>query len=137
MPLLPTQRGTAIFYAGLVVGVTFYATSIKFLAPSVPLPQLLDIGRQTFGHFVWLEAPLAGWMILASRRLPASRVALALCVAGLVAFQHAALRPILDARVGQVLMRQTPPPSNHHILYIGIETLKLGIIAALAVLPSR
>ncbi len=137
MAPLPTQRATATFYTGLIVGVSFYATSIKFLAPSVPLPQLLDVGRQTFGHMVWIEAPLAAWLLVRSRGLPRPRAVLALGVALLVALQHAALRPLLDARVEQILNREDPGPSSLHLVYIGIETLKLAALLALAMLPLR
>ena len=41
--------GAALFvWAGLLLGVAFVATPAKFLAPSLPLAQALDVGRWTF-----------------------------------------------------------------------------------------
>jgi hypothetical protein len=35
-------------WAGMLLGVSFIATPAKFLAPSLPLAQALDVGRSSF-----------------------------------------------------------------------------------------
>jgi hypothetical protein len=48
-------------WSGLLIGVSFVATPARFLAPSLQLPQALDVGRWTF-HVLTLVArgPEAG-----------------------------------------------------------------------------
>jgi hypothetical protein len=45
----------ALVWAGTLFGVSFLATPVKFLAPSLTLPVALDVGRQTFGVFSLVE----------------------------------------------------------------------------------
>jgi hypothetical protein len=42
-------------WAGLLLGVSFVATPAKFLAPSLPMTQALDVGRWTFHVLAWTE----------------------------------------------------------------------------------
>lgn len=46
-------------WAGFLAGVSFLATPVKFLAPSLTLPVALDVGRQTFFAFNRSEIVLA------------------------------------------------------------------------------
>lgn len=39
----------AVFYAGVLIGVSFIATPAKFLAQSITLAQAFDVGRWTSG----------------------------------------------------------------------------------------
>src|SRR5690606_30735313 len=48
----------AVLWTGLLLGVSFLATPVKFLAPSLSLPVALDVGRQTFMVFNWVEVAL-------------------------------------------------------------------------------
>jgi hypothetical protein len=50
----------ALFWLGLLAGVSFLATPVKFMAPSLSLPVALDVGRQTFSVFNPLELLLGG-----------------------------------------------------------------------------
>jgi hypothetical protein len=42
-------------WSGLLIGVSFVATPAKFLAPSLQLPQALDVGRWTFHVLTLME----------------------------------------------------------------------------------
>ena len=42
-------------WAGLLFGVSFVATPAKFLAPSLPMAQALDVGRWTFHVLALIE----------------------------------------------------------------------------------
>src|SRR5690606_31087651 len=42
----------SLVWLGLLLGVSFLATPVKFLAPSLTLPVALDVGRYTF---TWLS----------------------------------------------------------------------------------
>jgi hypothetical protein len=44
-----------ILYAGILLGISFLATPIKFLVPLLTLPVALDIGRITFHALIKLE----------------------------------------------------------------------------------
>lgn len=48
-----------ILYAGILFGVSFFSTSIKFSAPLLTMPVALDIGRVTFHALIKLEWLLA------------------------------------------------------------------------------
>ena len=54
-------------WAGLLLGVSFIATPAKFLAPSLPMAQALDVGRWTFhvlGLIEWGFVAVVGLLIL-------------------------------------------------------------------------
>jgi hypothetical protein len=120
-------------WAGMVLGVSFLATPVKFTAPSVTLPIGLDIGRHVFGMFNEVEI---GWAVLACGLIVWSRprraVWLPLAAAvGVVLLQSAWLLPLLDARVELILRDRPAPPAPHHLVYIALELLKLlGLLAA-------
>ena len=42
-------------WAGMVLGISFLETPVKFTAPSVTLPIGLDVGRHVFGAFNKVE----------------------------------------------------------------------------------
>jgi hypothetical protein len=137
--------GAALFWCGLLVGVSFLATPAKFLAPSLSMPVALDVGRQTFFVFnraEWvLGAATAIVWLLGTRDRTTGMLAAITCAVVLI--ETLWLLPLLDARVGLIIAGQTPPISNHHTWYVVIEAVKvislavLGIIAANAVLRAK
>lgn len=132
------------FWAGLLAGVSFVATQAKFLAPSLPLAQALDVGRWTFHVLALVEAALALLafaLFVAARRTMASagRIVLAclVAVAAILAVESFALRPMLDARVLEIMAGRTVAPSGLHDLYVGLELAKLGLLLVAAVAAGR
>lgn len=126
--MIAVLAALCFLWAGMVLGISFLETPVKFLAPSVTLPIGLDVGRHVFGVFNKVEitfALLACGLALLSN---ASRAAwLPLLGAALVVVgQTVWLLPLLDARVTQILAGQTPPRAPHHIIYIALELLKLA-----------
>ncbi|HEX7079736.1 MAG TPA: hypothetical protein VF329_01825 [Gammaproteobacteria bacterium] len=145
-----------LVWLGALLGVSFLATPVKFLAPSLTLPVALDVGRQTFSWFGRIEVvlALAGFASAAAFGLPALRSAfarrgtphasaglftpgaLALVTAAAllaaVAVQNLWLLPTLDARVEVILQGGTPPPSSLHRIYIAMDTLKLAGLAVVS-----
>lgn len=120
----------AVLWTGLLLGVSFLATPVKFLAPSLSLPVALDVGRQTFMVFNWVEVALALLLVAltvgtASRWMQATAVTIAL----IVAMQTIWLLPVLDARVQVILDGSTPPSSVLHMIYIVADALKLTLLA--------
>lgn len=128
----------ATLYLGLLLGVSFLATPVKFLAPSLTLPVALDVGRQTFMVFNMTELVcalgLSALALLAAARRPQ---VLAGSVLLLVFIQTVWLLPVLDARVEIILQGDMPPPSQLHNLYIAMDVVKLALLVAVAALGFR
>lgn len=142
----------SLVWIGVLLGVSFLATPVKFLAPSLTLPVALDVGRQTFHWLNRVEIVLAiaalvtavaydmpalrhgaarGKAALEPRaphdELPyATLLASVLLVA--VAAQALWLLPMLDARVELIIQGAMPPPSWLHDAYVIIEAAKLGAL---------
>ncbi|KKO12693.1 hypothetical protein [Pseudohongiella sp.] len=122
----------AVLWSGLLLGVSFLATPVKFVAPSLSLPVALDVGRQTFMVFNWLEVALGLMLVVftvgtARRWMQATAVTIAL----IVAMQTIWLLPVLDARVQVILDGSTPPASVLHMIYIVADALKLTLLGIL------
>lgn len=125
------DRTFALVWAGMVLGVSFLATPAKFLAPSLPRPVALDVGRHTFRTFGWVETTLAPLLGL-SAAVPAQQRPLALAPGLIVLAQALWLRPRLDARTRQVVDGgEAPPPSGLHLAYVACEVVKLAVLLAL------
>lgn len=142
----PSQscRATAVLvasalWAGLLVGVSFIATPVKFLAPSLSLPVALDVGRQTFWALNWIEIGFAivllAIIVVGFRTIIA--VSAAFLVAAVVLAQALWLLPLLDARVTMIMAGQTPPPSSLHSFYVVLEVIKLALLAGLMLTSGR
>lgn len=129
----------ATLWLGLLLGVAFLATPAKFLAPSLPLPAALDVGRHTFAIFnkvEWLLAVVLLLLALAPPRM-GLHVGAALTAALIVAVETVWLLPLLDQRVSLVIAGQPPPPSDYHNLYIGLDVAKLVALGLIAALMAR
>lgn len=131
-------------WSGLLIGVSFVATPAKFLAPSLQLLQALDVGRWTFHVLSLIEWGLVAaaiLLVLASRsRVSAGwgLVMIALvAVAAVLAAETFLVRPILDARVLDIIAGRSVPPSVLHNAYIALEALKLLLILAAAIASAR
>lgn len=123
----------SLVWSGMVLGVSFLATPVKFLAPSLVLPVALDVGRHTFKIFNWAE--IAWSLTLASLvllyRPPRWAYIMAAVVCGIVALQTVWLLPALDARVEVIIAGGTPSESDLHLLYVALELIKLAVLMAL------
>lgn len=121
-------------WLGMLIGVSFLATPVKFQAPSLDLPTALEVGRVTFALFnrvEWIAAALlAGAVLLAGERRLVLIAAVVLIAA--LALQTFWVLPDLDARIGMVIAGTTPPPSHQHLLYVALEAGKTIMLAALA-----
>ena len=126
-----------LIWLGLLLGVSFVATPVKFMAPSLSLPVALDVGRQTFAVLNLVELVFVTVLLLFSF---ANRqyllISLALAMAALVVAQWLWLLPVLDSRVEIILQGGTPPPSILHLVYITVEGIKLLLLIALSMLAG-
>jgi hypothetical protein len=128
------QVGIPLLWVGLVLGLSFIETPLKFRAPGVTREVGLSIGRLMFGTLNRIELMLAlalfaVWMPGVERL--AARVALTVVI-GIVALQTGWLLPNLDAQAAAIIGGAIPTASFHHALFIVLEVLKLGALGALA-----
>ena len=125
--------GTAFAWLGMVLGISFLETPLKFQAPGITLPLGLGIGRLVFRALNATEITLATVLLAA---LLAYRPGFAgwalLGISGaLLATQTGLLRPRLDRRAAQIITGDTPPPSRLHLAYIALEILKVAALVTL------
>ncbi len=125
-------RLVAYVWLGLILGVSFLATPIKFRAQSLTLPVALDVGRTTFhafGRVEWvLSFLLAVLAIRARTRLEPVDWLFAGLVVTIVATQAVWLIPRLDIRVAAIIAGDPPPPSHLHSIYAGPEFFKAATL---------
>jgi len=130
-------RSIALVWVGMVLGVSFLATPAKFLAPSLPLPVALDVGRHTFRVFGRVEVALAALLGLRAATARPTRP-LDLAPGLMVLAQALWLRPRLEARMQQVMDgRVVPRSSCLHLAYVACETAKLAALLALGLPATR
>lgn len=135
----PAAAFVAILWLGMVLGVSFIATPVKFQAPSLSLPVALEIGRATFLLFSKIEWAIAALLILAllaGKRQVLPGVLAVAAVALLVA-ETFWLLPVLDARVEAIISGVPIPADWHHFVYIGIETIKIIVLSVLSIYLLR
>jgi hypothetical protein len=111
-------------WAGVLLGVSFIATPAKFLAPSLPMAQALDVGRWTFHVLSLVE-----WGFAAAWRTGKVHGSIVALIA-VVVLVMAALRPLLDARVLQIMKGKIVSPIPLHKAYIALEALLFILILA-------
>lgn len=124
----------ALFYAlwaGEIIGLSFIATPAKFLATDLTVPQLLLVGRATFGVQQWIET---GFIILLlglvfyrtmQNTLTPIEIINVVVVGTLYLVQYYWVLPILDARVTLIQTGADVPSSNLHSIYVIIELAKI------------
>ncbi len=120
----------AAIWLGMLIGVSFIATPVKFQAAGLDLPTALDVGQLTFGAFSrveWILAVALAVTVWVSRPSRWRRIVTAAVIIGL-AVQVVWLLPALTARVETIMSGEMPEASFHHLLYAAIEVAKaLGL----------
>lgn len=127
-----------VFWIGLLVGVSFIATPVKFQAPSLDLPVALDVGRVTFAlfnHVEWAMVLLAAFVALISGFPRGWSLLLGLVII-LLALQTFWLLPELNERIRAIIADKIPQPSHHHMLYAFAETLKLLSLLGMCIITA-
>ena len=122
----------AVFWCGLVLGVSFLSTVARFAAPSVTVPIAIDIGQVTFHWLARAEWALAVLTLLVAWRQGPLVLAAGVLLALIVLLQSAWLLPALDVRAAMVMAGERPPPSIHHGAYSTLEIAKVVILLATA-----
>ncbi|WP_157016705.1 hypothetical protein [Mesorhizobium xinjiangense] len=123
----------ALVWLGMLVGVSFLATPVKFQAPSLDLPVALDVGRVTFALFSrieWIPAVLL-LPVVVLPRLNGWMIAAAIGIIALLVAEFFWLLPVLDARVAVIIAGEPLPSSPHHLLYASAEVVKALLLLAI------
>ncbi|MCB2406998.1 hypothetical protein [Hymenobacter lucidus] len=114
-------------WAGLVAGISFLEAPLKFTAPHITVALGLGIGRIVFAALNKVELLLATLAVVSAfyLRVPA-HIATTLGLLGtILLLQTFWLLPALDVRALALLAGHPAPPSSLHMVYIGLEVVKL------------
>jgi hypothetical protein len=129
----------SVLWLGVLLGVSFLATPVKFQAQSLSLAVALDVGQVTFAllsNVEWaLAVGTAGCLIASRPRYSDSLIFVA--VVAIVAAQTFWFLPVLDVRLEAVIAGTPPSPSSHHMFYVAAEGAKALLLAGLALLALR
>lgn len=132
---LVAQTAIPFVWFGMVVGISLIETPLKFRAPGITRPLGLGIGRLVFRALNLAELTLLLLLILAlvGTSVGAARWTLLATTAAILLTQAFVLRPLLDERAQQIIAGGQPSASALHLVYIGLEGIKLVAVAWLGV----
>ncbi len=120
-----------LLWLGMIVGISFVSTPLKFQAPGVTLGIGLEIGRLVFSVLNKIEiafAVLLLLLVIAGQRRDKTFLALGVVWLAL-ALQTFWLLPALLDRIQMVLEGHQLPTSSLHSIYVGLEVLKVLALA--------
>lgn len=127
MRKFPVLGIVLILWGGLILGVSFIATPAKFMVSNLPTPVALEVGKVTFHIFNKIEWGMGMLVILctAFTKEEPHKWFLSSSLLFLLLLETFWLLPLLDARVGQVIIGKHTIPDVYHNFYIFIEILKI------------
>ena len=134
------QIAVPFVWFGLVGGISFLETPLKFKAPNITLPLGLGIGRIVFAALNKIEIALAFILFVSFIfARPESSFALASFggVALLLILETVWLLPSLNARAAAVIGGTAAPASKTHFFYVAFEAIKLVLLFALGVIVIK
>jgi hypothetical protein len=127
--------GAAFTWLGMVLGISFLEAPLKFRAPGITVPLGLGIGRLVFTALnrveVLLGAVVAAGLVIGPHLALAVGIAAVLAV--VLAVQLGAVRPVLNRRSDLVLAGEDVPRGRAHVIYIGLEVLKVCLLLTLGI----
>lgn len=137
-PALRWVGALSLLWAGMVLGVSFLASPVKFSAPHLSMPVALEVGRITFAAFNQVQAAFAVGLVVL---LAFGRRRSAWLLGGLVVACWAAqtfwLLPALHPQTDAVIQGGSTAMTALHFTYVGSETLKLLLLGALGWMALR
>jgi hypothetical protein len=132
-----TAAAVTFLWLGMVLAISFLEAPLKFRAPDVTVRIGLGIGRLVFRALNAVEVVLAVVLLVAlvlDRSSTAATVTLGLAIVVLAA-QLIAVRPRLTRRSDAVLAGRDDAPQSHaHLVYVGLEAVKVLALLAGGVL---
>ncbi|MDL2403434.1 DUF4149 domain-containing protein [Rhizobium mayense] len=117
-------------WEGMVIGVSFIATPVKFRAFGLSRAVALDVGRLTFAVFGRVELGLGLAATTAALFLPKSLYVVgSLLLLGIVVMQNSWLLPVLTHRAEAVGRGDELAPSAAHHVYAALEGIKVIVLS--------
>ena len=126
------ESAVMFVWSGMLLGISFIETPLKFRAPDVTVRIGLGIGRLVFRALNTAEVVLASMLLGAAmiERPPSSVVATGAIAVMALVVQLVGVRPRLTQRSNLVLAGTQVPRSRAHYVYVGFELVKLGALLA-------
>ena len=124
----------AVFlWAGMILGISFLESWVKFRAPTLVKPVGLDVGRTVFRFFHGAQCGLLLILILLSIiiKFEAIQWATMVILTSILGLQLIWLFPKLSQRVDAIIAGNTTSNSYIHSLYGILEVIKLLILIIL------
>lgn len=118
-------------WVGMVCGISFLESWLKFQAPGMTLDIGVGIGRLVFDVLNKVEIFLAimvlifWWQVKQEKPKDASYIAFGIALV-VLAIQTLVLLPLMDTRADLRLQGAVLPPSYMHIYYVGGEIIKVS-----------
>ena len=128
----------AFIWVGMVIGISFLESWLKFQAPGITIDLGVGIGQLVYSLLNKVEILLAvivlfGWWLSGRRfQLNGSLIALAISVIVLMV-QTLVLLPLMDARADLRLSGVSVGPSLLHVYYVAGEMLKIAGLTIFAI----
>lgn len=122
-----------ILWAGFVLAISFLEAPLKFQAESVTIPIGLEIGYLVFHALNGIEITLAVILLVISfsSKTPHTSLRLLIVVIGWLLVQTVLLYGPLDTRTLSIINGEAVPEAPWHLIYIGMEVIKLGMLLRL------
>lgn len=119
-------------WIGMLIGISFLEAPLKFQAPNITVPLGLGIGKLVFSALNKFEIVFSivfiVWLYFNYQCLEwASLFAVGLPVI-MVALQTFWLLPVLGVRADLLISGQELSKSYHHIYYVAMEFMKVGLL---------
>jgi len=121
---------TALLWAGMILGISFLESWVKFRAPTLTKAIGLDVGRTVFNSFHKVQCILLMGIILISIFIKLTLINWQIVGMLIIIFilQLAWLFPTLNQRVNAILAGEKPQNSHAHKVYGIFEIAKFLIL---------
>jgi len=123
-----------LLWSGIIIGVSFIATIIKFYAEDITIPIALSIGKVTFNLQIIIDliilsviALLTVYYYYQKLKIPAIHIILFIFLLCIIIIQKFYMLPVLDTRINMRLNGKELSDTWHHNGYIIMETSKVII----------
>lgn len=121
---------TALLWAGMIFGISFLESWVKFRAPTLTKLVALDVGRTVFRAFHKTQYGLVIILLILCMMAHLSlwNWLIMLLILLILVWQGWWLLPSLNRRVDMLLANQLPPTSYVHLTYGILEVIKVGLL---------
>jgi hypothetical protein len=119
-------------WLGMVLAISFLEAPLKFRAPGVSLQLGLGIGRVVFRALNRVELGMLVLVVVSVLVAPRPLSQWwAGALAALLGVQLGFVRPMLNRRSHRVLAGEEGPRSRWHLVYVGLEVVKVVLLGGL------